>query len=89
MKKFLVAACCASLLCGVTVASAQTSGPPSQQTVTTNSPMDSNARMMKKKKMKKGSMKSGGGMSSDSMQGGGMQGGGMQGGGMQGGGMSR
>ena len=59
MRNLLIAACCAALMGSVSVASAQTTGPTTQDSVKTNSPMDSNAKMMKKKhKIKKGVMKS-------------------------------
>lgn len=63
MRNLLIAACCAALVGSVSVASAQTNGPASQETMKTNSPMDSNAKM-KKTKTKK-STKSDDSMKSD------------------------
>jgi hypothetical protein len=63
MRNLLIAACCAALVGSVSVASAQTTGPASQDTMKTNSPMDSNAKM-KKSKTKK-STKSDDSMKSD------------------------
>jgi hypothetical protein len=59
MRKVLLAAVCVAFVGGVSAASAQTTGPTGQDTMKTNSPMDSQAKMMKKKKMKmkKGMMK--------------------------------
>lgn len=58
MRKILIATCCAAFIGGVSVASAQTTGPSGQQTMQMNDGMNSNAKMMKKKKMmKKGMMK--------------------------------
>lgn len=71
MRKIFVMACCAALMSGISVASAQTTGPQGQQTMKSNDTMNANARMMKKKKMKKGMMKSRG-MSSRGMSRGGM-----------------
>lgn len=69
MRKIIIAATCAALLGGVSVASAQNTGPTSQDGMKTHSAMDSNAMSMKKKhkmkKMKKGSMSSG--MKKDNM----------------------
>jgi hypothetical protein len=63
MRNLLIAACCAALVGSVSAASAQTSGPTSQDTMKTNSAMDSNAKM-KKSKTKK-STKSDDSMKSD------------------------
>jgi pentapeptide MXKDX repeat protein len=77
MRKIVVAACCVAFMGSISVASAQTTGPESQQTVMKSSNMDSQAKM-KKSKMKKGMMKSGDGMSGNGMSSGGMnKGGGM------------
>jgi hypothetical protein len=62
MRNLLIAACCAALMGSVSVASAQTTGPTTQDSVKTNSPMDSNAKMKKKHKMKKSMKKSDDGM---------------------------
>jgi hypothetical protein len=62
MRNLLIAACYAALVGSVSAASAQT-GPASQDTMKTNSPMDSNAKM-KKSKTKK-STKSDDSMKSD------------------------
>ena len=62
MRNLLIVACCAALVGSVSVASAQTSGPTSQDSMKTNSPMDSNAKM---KKSKKKSTKSDSSMKSD------------------------
>ena len=62
MRNLLIAACCAALMGSVSVASAQTTGPTTQDSVQTNSPMDSNAKMKKKHKMKKSMKKSDDGM---------------------------
>ena len=83
MRKLMIAASCAALIAGVSAASAQTTGPSSQDSMKTNSSMDSNAKMMKKKhKMKKGMMKSDDGMSKDGMSKDGMSKDGMSKGGM-------
>jgi hypothetical protein len=66
MRNLLIAACCAALVGSISVASAQTTGPTNQDTMKTNSPMDSNAKM--KKKHTKKSMKSGDSMSKDGMK---------------------
>jgi hypothetical protein len=63
MRNLLVAACCAALVGSVSVASAQTTGPTSQDTMKTNNPMDPNAKV-KKSKTKK-STKSDDSMKSD------------------------
>ena len=63
MRNLLIAACCAALVGSVSVASAQTASPTSQDTMKTNNPMDSNAKA-KKSKMKK-STKSDDSMKSD------------------------
>jgi pentapeptide MXKDX repeat protein len=49
----LIAVCCAALVGGVSMASAQTTAPAPQDSMKTNSPMDSHAAMKKKHKMKK------------------------------------
>ena len=73
MRKAIIAACCVAFIGGVSAASAQTTGPQSQDSMKTNSPMDAQNKMMTKKKMKKGMMKSGddmsGGMKKDDMNG--------------------
>jgi hypothetical protein len=56
MRNLLIAACCAALVGSISVASAQTTGPTTQDTIKAKSPMDSNAKM--KKKHTKKSMKS-------------------------------
>jgi hypothetical protein len=53
MRKILIAACCAGLVGSVSVAAAQTTGPASQDTMKTNSPMDANAAAKKKHKKAK------------------------------------
>jgi pentapeptide MXKDX repeat protein len=53
MRNLLIAACCAALIGSVSVASAQTTGPASQDSMKTNSPTDSNAKMKKTNKTKK------------------------------------
>lgn len=60
MRKLIIATCAAALMSAVPfgTASAQTTGPSGQDTIKTNSPMDAQNKM-KKKKMKKGMMKSG------------------------------
>src|ERR1700750_647033 len=63
MRTVILAACCVALLGGVSAASAQTTGQPGQDSMKTNSPMNAQNKMMKKKKMKKGMMKSGDDMS--------------------------
>ena len=63
MRKAIIAVCCVAFLGGISAASAQTTGPQGQDAMTTNSPMDAQNKMMKKKKMKKGMMKSGDDMS--------------------------
>jgi hypothetical protein len=60
MRNLLIAACCAALVGSISVASAQTAGPATQDTVKSKSPMDSNAKM--KKKHTKKSMKADDGM---------------------------
>ncbi len=73
MKKLIIAACCVAFVGGATAASAQMSNGPMENSM--SKPMDSNARMMKKKKMMKkhGRMQScrskdGMGMSGDGMK---------------------
>jgi hypothetical protein len=56
MRNLLIAACCAALVGSISVASAQTTGPTTQDTIKAKSSMDSNAKM--KKKHTKKSMKS-------------------------------
>jgi hypothetical protein len=53
MRNLLIAACCAALIGSVSAAAAQTTGPTSQDSMKTTSPMDSNAKMKKKMKTKK------------------------------------
>jgi hypothetical protein len=69
MRKVILAACCVALLGGVSAASAQSTGQPGQDSMKTNSPMNAQNKMMKKKK---GMMKSGddmSGMKKDDMNG--------------------
>lgn len=70
MRNLLIAACCVALAGSVSVASAQTTGPASQDNLKTNSPMEPTGKT--KKKHAKKSMKSDqgmqGGMSKDSMK---------------------
>jgi pentapeptide MXKDX repeat protein len=66
MRNFLIAACCVAFVGSVSAASAQTTNPPGQDSMKTNSPMDSSAKM--KKKTKKGAMKSDDSMSKDGMK---------------------
>jgi hypothetical protein len=70
MRNLLIAACCAALVGNVSVASAQTTGPATQDSMKTNSPMDSNAKMKKKHKtsMKKSDDGMKGDMSKDGMK---------------------
>jgi hypothetical protein len=79
MRKYLIAACCATLL-GVPVASAQTQGPPGQSSMSTGSgdAMNANAKMKKKKMTKDDGMTKGEGMQkgSDMTKGGDMSKGG-------------
>jgi hypothetical protein len=63
MRKAIIAVCCVAFMGGISAASAQITGPQAQDSMKTNSPMDSQNKMMKKKKMKKGMMKSGDDMS--------------------------
>ena len=63
MRNLLIVACCAALMGSVSVASAQTTGPATQDSMKTNSPMDANAKM--KKKHTKKTMKSDDSMKSD------------------------
>lgn len=56
MRNLLIAACCAALMGSISAASAQTTGPATQDSMKATTPMDANAKM-KKKSMKK-SMKS-------------------------------
>jgi pentapeptide MXKDX repeat protein len=66
MRNLLIAACCVAFVGSVSAASAQTTSPPGQDSMKTNSPMDSSAKM-KKKKTKKGEMKSDDSMSKGDM----------------------
>jgi pentapeptide MXKDX repeat protein len=66
MRNLLIAACCVAFVGSVSAASAQTTNPPGQDSMKTNSPMDSSAKM-KKKKTKKGEMKSDDSMSKGDM----------------------
>jgi pentapeptide MXKDX repeat protein len=63
MRTLLIAACCAALVGSISVASAQTTGPAAQESMKTDSPMDSNAKMKKTSKTKKSTK------SDDSMKG--------------------
>jgi pentapeptide MXKDX repeat protein len=63
MRNFLIAACCVAFVGSVSAASAQTTSPPGQDSMKTNSPMDPSA----KKKTKKGAMKSDDSMSKGDM----------------------
>jgi pentapeptide MXKDX repeat protein len=65
MRNLLIAACCVAFVGSVSVASAQTTNPPGQDSMKTNSPMDPSAK--KKKKTKKGAMKSDDSMSKGDM----------------------
>jgi hypothetical protein len=60
MRNLLIAACCVALAGSASVASAQTTGPASQDNLKTNSPMEPTGKA-KKKHVKK-SMKSDEGM---------------------------
>jgi pentapeptide MXKDX repeat protein len=53
MRNLLIVACCAALAGGLSAASAQSTGPSTQDTIKTNSPADSYAAMKKKHKTKK------------------------------------
>jgi pentapeptide MXKDX repeat protein len=59
MRKLIIAACCTALMGSLSVASAQTTGQPGQDTMKSNdnTNANANAKMMKKKHMKKGMMK--------------------------------
>ena len=57
MRKVVIAVCCSALMGSVSVASAQTTGQPGQDTMKPNDNMDANGKMMKKKHMKKKMMK--------------------------------
>jgi uncharacterized protein involved in copper resistance len=72
MKKLIVAAACVSLMCGPVFARTGMNQTTTNG-MSSHSPMDSNAKMMKKK-MKKGSMSKGdmGGMDKGGMDKGGM-----------------
>jgi pentapeptide MXKDX repeat protein len=63
MRKIILLACCAALVGSGSIASAQSTGPVSQETMKTNDPMNANAKM--KKKHKKSTMKSDDSMKSD------------------------
>ena len=68
MRKAIIATVCGAIctvfIGGISMASAQTTGQPGQDSMRTNSAMNAqNKMMMKKKKMKKGMMKSGDDMS--------------------------
>jgi hypothetical protein len=65
MRNLIIAACCAALMGSVSVASAQTASPAKQDTMKTTSPMDSNAKMTKKKHKSKKSTKSDDSMKND------------------------
>lgn len=52
MRNAIIAACCVAFIGGISAASAQTTGPVAKDSMNTNSPMDAQAKMMKKKKMK-------------------------------------
>jgi len=67
MRNLLIAACCAALVGSVSVASAQTTAPASQDSMKTNSPVDANAKM-KKKHTKTSMMKSDDSMKKDGMK---------------------
>jgi len=70
MRKIILLACCAALVGSVSVASAQNTGPVGQETMKTNDPMNTNAKMKKKHKksmMKSDDSMSKGGMSKDGM----------------------
>jgi pentapeptide MXKDX repeat protein len=62
MRNLLIVACCAALMGTVSVASAQTAGPTTQDSMKARHPMDANAKM---KHTKKKSMKSNDGMKTD------------------------
>ena len=70
MRNLVIATCCLALAGSTSIASAQTTGPASQDTLKTNSPMEPTGKT--KKKHAKKSMKSNegmqGGMSKDSMK---------------------
>ena len=65
MRNLLIAACCAALVGSVSIASAQTTGPASQETVKASDPMNAHARTMKKHKAKKKMAKPDAGMTKD------------------------
>jgi pentapeptide MXKDX repeat protein len=65
MRNLLIAACCVAFVGSVSAASAQTTNPPGQDSMKTNSPMDSSAKM--KKKSKKSATKSDDSMSKGDM----------------------
>jgi hypothetical protein len=54
MRKVIIAACCVAFIGGISAASAQTTAPPGQDGMKTNSPSD----MKMKKKSTKGMKKS-------------------------------
>jgi hypothetical protein len=53
MRNLLIVACCAALMGSMSAASAQTTGPTTQDTMKTHNPMDSNAATKKQHKAKK------------------------------------
>jgi Flp pilus assembly protein TadD len=53
MRNLLIAACCAALVGSVSIASAKTTGMTTGNSIKTHHPMDSYAKMKKKKSMKK------------------------------------
>ena len=72
MRNLILAVCCAALVGslsfvgGMSVASAQTTGPVKQETMKATDPMNANAKTAKKKhKAKKGVTKSDGGTPKD------------------------
>ena len=69
MRNLILAVCCAALVGGMSVASAQTTGSAGQAAVKASDPMNANAKTMKKKhKTKKSMTKSDDGMSTDGMK---------------------
>jgi len=75
MRNLLVAACCAALIGSIPVASAETAGTSTRDSVKSHNPLDSYAQTEKKSTKKKKSTKSGdtskdsmSNMSKDSMQ---------------------
>jgi hypothetical protein len=63
MRNLLIAACCATLMGSVSVASAQTTAPAAQDSMKTDNPMNANAKT--KKKSSKKATKSDDSMKSD------------------------